>query len=112
MGLPLAGKINIEDIKMKNKITWKQLTEYEPELIELYEDCKSIKDKGGKYFCANEVWYGGEKDGGFRDWLMNLVGWDAQKIHKYPILGTSEAYDLAYEKCYDALPDCRNCICM
>lgn len=25
---------------------------------------------------------------------------------------TTAAYDLAYQTCYDVLPDCRNCFCL
>jgi hypothetical protein len=53
-------------------------------------------------FCANQVWYGFPNNRpGLKFHLANL----ARQGH--PILGTSEAYDVAYETIYQALPDCR-----
>jgi len=56
-------------------------------------------------FCANEVWYGSGDDGGVRKRVSNLVGWDRKPD---PILGSDEAYDVAYESLYEELPDCRH----
>ena len=64
--------------------------------------------------CANELWHGsldpetGEWKKGFRQRLEELVGW---KREPHPILGTREAYEVAYQTLYRALPDCRNCPC-
>ena len=40
--------------------------------------------------------------------MIYLVG---HLCHK-PEVKTMEAYHVAYDKLYNALPDCRNCVCM
>lgn len=77
-------------------MTWEQMIELEPELLELYNLAKSIKRTPN--FCANQIWYG---PNGLKSRMMQLVGWDADGV-----LGTCEAYDTAYRKIYDALPRC------
>ena len=63
-----------------------------------------------RVFCANAVWYGyAGFEPGIRSRLCELVGTCAEKGGD---LRPSEAYDLAYETLYEALPDCRGrCIC-
>lgn len=56
-------------------------------------------------FCANEVWYGRGDDGGVKEKVAQLVGWDRKPD---PVLGSEEAYDIAYDALYDELPDCRH----
>jgi hypothetical protein len=56
-------------------------------------------------FCANEVWYGKGHDGGVRERVSRLVGWDRRPD---PVLGTEEAYDVAYDALYEELPDCKH----
>lgn len=78
------------------KITWDQLIELEPRLLDLYNKAKACKQTEG--FCANRVWYGGLK----KD-LCGLVGWNCKSPS---ILNTEAAYEIAYDKVYSALPDC------
>jgi hypothetical protein len=91
------------------KITWSQLCKIEPRLKTLYNNIKEIKDSGGPYFCALEVWYGWHNKHSFKQQLCALVGWHAEKDDH--ILRSSVAYDLAYHKCFNILPPCRNCLC-
>jgi hypothetical protein len=85
-------------------MTFEELCELEPGLLTLYRRAKGVKDDRRKRsFCANAVWYGR-----FKPVLCRLVGWEARN----PTLRTSEAYDLAYDTIYAALPDCRNCFCL
>jgi hypothetical protein len=81
------------------KLTWKALIVIEPKLQELYLQAKSYRKNKGD-FCANEVWYGGAPS--MKGKLCELVGWDAP----YTPLRSPEAYDLAYDTIYDALPEC------
>lgn len=76
-----------------------RLCELEPRLLELYNEAKSYKPVPG--FCANHIWY---RYGGLKSQLCHIVGWDAID----PRLQTSEAYDVAYETIYGALPDCQH----
>lgn len=83
---------------------WQALITTEPRLRDLYNEAKAIQDDSNrKVFCANDVWYTR-----FKPRLLQLVGWEV----KDPRLKTQEAYDTAYEKIYDALPNCRNCWCI
>jgi hypothetical protein len=62
-----------------------------------------------KTFCANANWYG-YSGPGLKEKLCQLVGWEAKTDD--PRLKTNEAYDVAYEAIYEALPDCRGrCSC-
>lgn len=92
-------------------ITWEQITEAEPRLLDLLKEAQGVKDKGGSYFCANDIWYRGNKEhASFKQRLFPLVGDEASK--SLPgFMRTSKAWDIAYRKVYDVLPPCRNCIC-
>jgi len=91
----------------KSKFTWSELVRREPRLKELERQIRvPIGDKNQEYFCANEVWYA---EGGFKDQLQQLVGWEARV--KDGIVNTSMAYAVAYNRLYKMLPNCRNCNC-
>jgi hypothetical protein len=79
-------------------MTFADLASLEPQLGALLREARHV-DASSDAFCANGVWYGS-----FKPRLLLLVGWEASN----PALRTSEAYDLAYETIYDALPDCRH----
>jgi len=85
-----------------DKRRFRELCRLEPGLKLLYDKARAVKDRGGRYFCANEIWIRE-----FKPLLINLVGWHARN-HS---LRTTEAYDVAYHTIYDALPDCRDCLC-
>ena len=93
------------------RLTWEQLVKLEPELGRLLERAKATKSRG-KHFCANARWYGfGQwRFAGLKPRLLWLVGW--QRPDKHPVLSSTEAYDLAYETVYEALPNCRDCWCL
>lgn len=84
-------------------VSWSELVRLEPRLKTLLQHAKSYQ--GGEGFCANKVWYGGDFLA-LRERMSRLVGWDRKT--GYFILGTSEAYDIAYDKLYSALPDCQH----
>ena len=85
-------------------ITWGLLVKIEPRLGEMLKRAKAVKGDG-EHFCANTVWYDD-----FKPELCTLVGWEASGTN--PLLHTPQAYDLAYRKIYETLPDCRDCTCM
>ena len=94
------------------RITWKRLCKLEPRLLDLYERASGIRDDLSKpSFCANNVWYGRRGWPGLKPQLWELVGFGARRWGADPQLWSSLAYDIAYRKVYDALPDCRNCAC-
>ena len=87
-----------------SRTTWEQLVKIEPRLKAILGEAQAVSSDDDPHFCANAVWYAG----GLKERLCKLVGWD-RKPH--PVLGTEEAYDVAYDTCYNALPDCRDCLC-
>jgi hypothetical protein len=85
------------------RLTFAQLAKLEPALADLLKEAKAAK--GGKGFCANAFWYGyGCR--GIKPRLLYLVG--HLRTDRNPILSTSEAYDVAYQTIYKALPDCNH----
>jgi hypothetical protein len=90
--------------------TFAQLVSLEPGLADLLAEAKAHRRKAGRKFCANAVWYGypGHQPG-LRQELTQLVGWNSGRKD---LLGSSAAYDVAYQTVYRALPDCgADCVC-
>jgi len=91
--------------------TWDDLATAEPRLAVLFADARAVRDDTTRRsFCANAIWYGYAADGavGLKERLCRLVGWNRRG---HPVLGTGDAYDVAYEAVYQVLPNCRNCLC-
>jgi hypothetical protein len=86
-------------------VDWKELVAIEPELAKLYEEVCSLKDPGGRSFCAEAVWHRQLKAR-----LTWLVGFRAHGDD--PRLRSMAAYDIAFETVYGALPPCRGCGCL
>lgn len=84
----------------------------EPRLISLLVEAAATRDDDpDDYFCANEVFFRYRNPRAGLKWrLSKLVGHYADTID--PVLRTSEAYDVVYERIYEALPDCRGCTCL
>lgn len=98
---------------MKNtmELTWASLVQLEPKLGRLLDEAQRHKDNGvAPEYCANAIWFGWRQfDGhGIKERLCELVGWERVSKANVGVLGTSEAYDIAYETIYDALPNCRH----
>jgi hypothetical protein len=85
------------------QVRWKYLTDLEPRLNELLDEIRNV-DGSDDSFCANSVWYEA-----FKPRLCGLVGWQASKAG---FLRSSHVYDVAYERLYQELPDCKNCGCL
>jgi len=90
-----------------------RLSALEPRLAGLETHIKAIRDDGTtRSFCANHRWYGcagcNVCEGGLKQEVTRLVGWEAQR----PDLRTEAAYNVAYDHLYQLLPLCRNCICL
>jgi hypothetical protein len=90
----------------KTRLTWGDLTAREPLLRALLKEIRAIRPKPGKRWCANAIWYGyADPADSFKERMSQLVGWDRRGD---PVLGTMDAYDVAYKTLYNALPDCRH----
>lgn len=89
---------------------WHKLIAKRPALIDVYQSARAIRDDFKQpSFCANEHFYGyRDHETGLKQRLSQLVG-DSQRGNS--LFGTHEAYDVAYEVIYNALPNCRNCWC-
>lgn len=87
-----------------SKTTWPKLVKAEPRLIELFRQAEAISSENDPHFCANRVW--SEK---LKPRLTVLVG---DEVKDHPLLGSSQAYDIAYRKVFRVLPGCRDCSCL
>lgn len=88
-------------------MTWEELVKIEPRLLELYHAAK-YAGTGQERFCGNEAWYGVGDEVGFKHLMSQLAGWETPKTAN-PRVRTSEAYEVALDKIYNALPPCRHC---
>ena len=87
-------------MKTKTGITWAKIIEIEPRLKRAYKIAKNEnKDELPENYCANEIFYRRLKPE-----IVELVGWSARDRR----LRSSQAYDIAYEKILNALPDCQH----
>lgn len=102
------------------QLTWPDLAAMEPRLLVLLAEIKSLhRLPSTAPFCANDHWYGyaGLHKRSFKQRLSALVGWHrvSQMVtdsRAESILSSEAAYDLVYQRLYNALPNCRDCGCM
>lgn len=85
------------------RVTWEQVADLVPDLKLMLKLAKSIRRPKGSW-CSNRMWYAI-----FKPRLQELVGDGCPR--KNPMLRSSEAYDVAYNTIYNALPPCRDCFC-
>lgn len=90
---------------LASAVLWEVLLRREPGLARLQSEATAVRDKGGRSFCANRLWYIR-----FEPQLRQLVGKSSEGND--PLLRSPEAYELSHQILYRLLPDCRNCICM
>lgn len=83
----------------------------EPRVLALFVEAATTTAAPGEMFCANAAFFGYRlpRERSFKRRLCRLVGWDAEWQH--PELVTEKAYDVCYDRIYEALPDCRGCMC-
>ena len=79
-----------------------ELCKREPLLASLKNEAVQMFTRPGKRFCANQVWYSQ-----FKPRLELLVGWYCH--NNDDAVKSSEAYSLATDVIYSALPDCVDC---
>lgn len=102
----------IRSTESKHMGPFMKLVELEPGLMDLYREAKRHHEVAGSRFRANAARFGyaGYRDRGIKSRLIELVGWYREGSD--PLLETKEAYEIAYEMIYRALPDCRKgCAC-
>jgi hypothetical protein len=79
---------------------WQELVAIEPRLGELLDAVVAADDGAAPRFCADVEW-----SRRFKQQLWRLVGFMARKDNEK--LRSTQAYDLATQKCFAALPPCR-----
>jgi len=87
---------NIRELERLSNITWLDLAELEPRLEELLWEAR-------RACAACRCW--SDMDRVFapiRAWLSAFVGFAGQN-HRHPVLGSPDAYNVAYWKLYDAV---------
>ena len=93
--LPLAPRRSTPLPQVQNP-TWDQLCEVEPRLMRLWHLVSAVKGNGS----LSELDFLWSKY--YKPILVNLVGFNRGEDS---VLGTIQAYDLAYEKIYNTLAD-------
>lgn len=89
------------------RLTFRELVKLEPKLGELLKQAQTVKDDGSQeYYCGNAVWYGYDGYPGFKSSLCALIGFDRLEEGDERLY-SSDAYEIAYQTVYDALPCCR-----
>jgi hypothetical protein len=92
------------------QLTFKDLVALEPRLQPLLDEARSYHENTPADFCGNAVWYGyHDQARGLKERMSRLVGYAVPR--SVGILSTEDAYDVAYETIYEALPYCRECGC-
>jgi hypothetical protein len=86
--------------------TWDGLVAIEPRLNQLLDEATHA-DSSTPHFCAVAAWYGYNDGIGFKGRMYRLVGFRAHDSR----LQTMQAYEIATQKIYSALPPCRGCAC-
>jgi len=99
----LKSAPHAHDTVIYRKPSWPALVKADPRLLCLLKEVQEV-DGSGQHYCANLIWVRS-----FKPRLTNLVGWS---VSAHPMLGSRQAYDCAYTKIYEALPDCRDCACI
>jgi hypothetical protein len=88
-------------------MTWDDLVKKEPRLQALLDEARNEpRDEEG--YCCNTKWYGyDDQSKGLKARMMRLVGWDRTRDSDEE-LTSQEAYMIALNTIYDALPGCRH----
>ena len=85
--------------------TWEELVALDSRFADLLNLARSYQRSRRRRFCANHVYVWELKPR-----LEDLAGCSRRWGPK--LLRTEAAYDVARETVYDALPDCRGCLCI
>lgn len=89
----------------KSTHAFDSLVQHEPRLADMLDEIQGLKDDPeDDCFCANARW-----QNEYKPELQLLVGWLRHPDH--PVLSTEQAFEVARDRLYDALPPCRGCAC-
>jgi hypothetical protein len=84
------------NINEKSDITWERICELEPCLLDLFNEAVKVRrNRRGTRYNIDNIWYDS-----FKPRMSDLVGMGAVGEG---IIKSSEAYDIAYFKIYNAL---------
>jgi len=93
--------------EQRRKIAFDDLAQLEPRLQSHYERARDMR--GTRKFCEVTAWDGHRPAGGLKAEVSKLVGW--YRPDKEPVLGSDQAYEVAYRHIRLALPECADCEC-
>lgn len=82
-------------------LSWEVIIAIDPFFDDLLCEIQGIR--ADENFCANGIWFETYKPA-----IVRRIGWYAPN-YAPEILKTERAYEIAYRKLYNALPDCQNC---
>lgn len=89
----------------KNDSMWDTLIAEQPQLSLLLGIAESYS-KRSRNFCANRIF-----QRLLKPFIYKMVGWGAPK-ESSELMRSSEAYMIASNKIFSALPNCKNCGCL
>ena len=84
---------------------WNELVAREPRLGDLMAEVRQERATDPPY-CANARFLGYGGHPGYKRRIVALVGWFSDAAD--PELRTRAAYDTAYQRLYNQMPDCRD----
>jgi hypothetical protein len=87
---------------------WEDMVKIEPALARLLKDVEAADRHGIRAFCGVTAWHGSGGRLGLKMRMYQLAGFGSSNAG----LRTREAYEVALEKLYNALPPCRGCACV
>jgi hypothetical protein len=86
---------------------WDDMVKVEPALARLLKDVVVADHHHTRVFCGVTAWHGSGGRPGLKMRMYQLAGFGSSNAD----LRTREAYEVALEKLYNALPPCRGCAC-
>jgi hypothetical protein len=86
---------------------WDDMVKVEPALTRLLREVMVADHHDPRVFCGVTAWHGSGGRPGFKMRMYQLAGFGSGNA----ALRTREAYEVATEKLYNALPPCRGCAC-
>jgi hypothetical protein len=87
---------------------WEDMVKVEPALTRLLKEVVAADHHDTRVFCGVTAWHGSGGRPGFKMRMYHTVGFGSSNVQ----LRTREAYEVALEKLYNALPPCRGCACV
>jgi hypothetical protein len=92
---------------MMERLNFEGYLKLEPKLQVLLDCIKKELPPTNRRECWEYRWYGYDGLAGYKNQLVNLVGWGCK--HPNPVMQTSRAYEICYRNLIQSLPFCKDC---